>query len=147
MAMTNDASVVVAVTNRARQDALLNAQQVRKAVRTVWESEKGPKNVRVEVVLMDEQEHCDLHAEFLNDPSATDVMAFPYEDEDCFGEILVNVEMAARVAVEHAHSPIEECTLYIVHGCLHLLGYDDHEEQDRLAMRAAEARAMERLKG
>ena len=145
--MKSESTVVVAVSKRARQDALLSAQQVRNAVRTVWESEKGPKNVRVEVVLMDEQEHCELHAEFLNDPSATDVMAFPYEDEDCFGEILVNVEMAARVAVEHAHSPFEECTLYIVHGCLHLLGYDDHEEQDRLAMRAAEARAMKHLRG
>lgn len=144
--MTTEHSVVVAVTKRGQQESLLSVQQVRNAVRKVWEMEKGPKNVRVEVVLMDEQEHCDLHAEFLNDPSATDVMAFPYGDEDCFGEILVNVEMAARVAVEHAHSPFEECTLYVVHGCLHLLGYDDHEEQDRVEMRAAESRVMRALR-
>lgn len=141
----NDAAVTVAVTVRAMHDALLTVQQVRAAVRKVWELEGGPA-ARVEVVLMDEGEHSQLHGEFLNDPSPTDVMAFPYEDDDCFGELLVNVEMAARVAAEHAHTPEQECTLYVVHGCLHLLGYDDHEDEDRVAMRAAEARVMEALR-
>lgn len=140
----SDAKVTVAVSVRATADSLLTVQQVRAAVRKVWEVEKGP-TARVEVVLMDEAEHSQLHGEFLNDPSATDVMAFPYEDVDCFGELLVNVEMAARVAADHAHTPEQECTLYVVHGCLHLLGYDDHEDDDRARMRAAEARVMQAL--
>lgn len=142
--MTN-AAVTVAVSVRATHDALLTVQQVRAAVRKVWELENGPV-ARIEVVLMDEKEHSRLHGEFLNDPSATDVMAFPYEDDDCFGELLVNVEMAARVAADHAHTPAQECTLYVVHGCLHLLGYDDHKDEDRVAMRAAEARVMQALR-
>ena len=134
----------MAVTRRVDGDALLTVQQVRAAVRKVWELEQGP-TARVEVVLMNEAEHTRLHAEFLDDPSETDVMAFPYEEDDCFGELLINVDMAARVAAEHAHTPAQECTLYVVHGCLHLLGYDDHEEHDRVAMRAAETRVMQQL--
>ena len=140
----SDEAVNVAVSVRATHDSLLTVQQIRDVVCKVWEMENGPE-ARVDVVLMDEGEHSRLHGEFLNDPSATDVMAFPYDDDDCFGELLVNVEMAARVAAEHANTPAQECTLYVVHGCLHLLGYDDHEEQDRVAMRAAEARVMQAL--
>ena len=140
----SSAGVTVAVTIRATQDALLNVQQVREAVRKVWGLESGPA-ARVEVVLMDEEEHSQLHGEFLHDPSATDVMAFPYGEEDCFGELLVNVEMAARVAAEHGQTAEQECTLYVVHGCLHLLGYDDHTDADRAEMRAAEVRVMQAL--
>ncbi|MCH2102277.1 MAG: rRNA maturation RNase YbeY [Planctomycetes bacterium] len=146
MAKMTDSSVIVAVSVRATHDPLLTVQQVKDAVCKVWEIEKGP-NARVEVVLMDEEEHAQLHGEFLRDPSATDVMAFPYGDDDCFGELLVNVEMAARVAAEHEHTPEQECALYVVHGCLHLLGYDDHEEEGRLEMRAAELRVMQALRG
>lgn len=135
----------VVVSVRTEGEAVLTEEQIVRAVQAVWELEGGPLGAVLEVVLMHEQEHCELHDEFLNDPTPTDVMAFPYEDDDVFGELLINVDMAARVAAEFEHTPAQECTLYVVHGCLHLLGFDDHEEADRVAMRDAEARVMRAL--
>ena len=65
-------------------------------------------------------------------------MAFPYHDDDCCGELLVNVEMALRRAPEFSHGPVHELLLYVVHGTLHLLGFDDHQPRDIENMRAAE---------
>ena len=101
-------------------------------------SEYAPQQTSVELCLMNEKEHCAAHQTFLNDPSATDVMAFPYHDDDCCGELLVNVEMALRRAPEFSHGPVHELLLYVVHGTLHLLGFDDHQPRDIENMRAAE---------
>ena len=100
-------------------------------------SEYAPQQTSVELCLMNEKEHCAAHQRFLNDPSATDVMAFSYDD-DCCGELLVNVEMALRRAPEFPHGPVHELLLYVVHGTLHLLGFDDHQPRDIENMRAAE---------
>jgi probable rRNA maturation factor len=101
-------------------------------------AEYAPKQTTIELCFMSEQQHCAAHEQFLNDSSATDVIAFPYNDEDCHGEVLVNVEMAVRRAPEFAHSAVHELMLYVVHGTLHLLGFDDHLPQDIEDMRVAE---------
>jgi probable rRNA maturation factor len=83
-----------------------------------------------------------LHEQHLGDPSPTDVMSF---DVDGTAEIVVNVEMARRVAREHGHAVRAEVALYIVHGLLHTLGYDDTSKRVRTRMRAAERAVLHRL--
>ena len=61
------------------------------------------------------------------------------------GDIFVCPETAVRYAAEHGLDPYVEATLYIVHGLLHLLGYDDIDPADRRFMRRAEARHMKKL--
>ncbi len=117
-----------------------------RAVRHTWELYGGPKQTEVQLVLLNEKEHSRLHAKFLQDPTATDVMAFCYRDDDLYGEILVNVDMAARQAKCHDRGPLDELLLYLVHGALHLLGFDDLDAAARAQMRAAERRVMEQLK-
>ncbi len=120
-----------------------NEVRVLQLLQRAWQLFEGPDNALVEVVWMSQQEHCELHARFLDDPSPTDVMAFPYGDEDLFGEILVNLDMAAEQANER-HLPIQgEVELYVVHGALHLLGFDDHDDDTRSAMRTAESRVLQ----
>ena len=53
---------------------------------------------------------------------------------------------AVEYAQKYRKDPFDETTLYIVHGLLHLLGYDDLNEEDRKKMRKAEARHMRQLK-
>ena len=79
-----------------------------------------------------------MHNEFFNDPSPTDCMSFPIDTEedaeDCYlGDIVVCPAAALKYA-----DPYRETTLYILHGLLHLLGYDDIQPQDRKKMRRAE---------
>lgn len=120
----------------------LTQERVAELLQRAWLLFDGPEGALIEVVWMAQAEHCELHARFLDDPSPTDVMAFPYGDEDLFGEILVNLDMAAEQAGAR-HLPIQgEVELYVVHGALHLLGFEDHDDTTRAAMRAAETRVL-----
>jgi probable rRNA maturation factor len=84
-----------------------------------------------------------LHDRFLDDPSATDVITFEGDPaHGMAGEICISVDAAARQAGKSAAAFSREVTLYVVHGWLHLAGYDDRTPAAKRRMRAAEARAM-----
>jgi probable rRNA maturation factor len=84
-----------------------------------------------------------LHADFLGDPSVTDVITFEGTAElGTAGEICVSADTAERYAREHRRDFSTELTLYLVHGWLHLAGYDDLSPAKKRVMRRAEAKAM-----
>jgi len=102
----------------------------------------------VAVHLVSKKTICDLHARFFNDPSPTDCITFPGEDPATFlGEVFICPSVAKAYAKKHQLDPLEETTLYLVHGFLHLLGYGDIEETEEREMRAQEKRALKFLKG
>ncbi|MCB1225674.1 MAG: rRNA maturation RNase YbeY [Verrucomicrobiales bacterium] len=82
----------------------------------------------VEVTLMDDATIAVAHAEFLDDPTPTDVITFFH------GEILISVETAEREARQRGLPLAQEVLLYGIHGLLHLAGWDDHEPQEAAAM-------------
>ncbi|WP_255558857.1 rRNA maturation RNase YbeY [Horticoccus luteus] len=85
-----------------------------------------------------------LHADFLADPTTTDVITFEGDAAvGLAGEVCVSVDTAARYARAHRRDFATELTLYVVHGWLHLAGYDDLEPVKKRAMRRAEARALQ----
>ncbi len=97
----------------------------------------GPDHVlgsleAVEISIVDDPTIARVHADFLNDPSATDAITFPY------GEILVSCDTAARYAAEHGLAKEEELFRYMVHGLTHLQGYLDYEPADRDALFAVQ---------
>ncbi|MFT3780662.1 MAG: rRNA maturation RNase YbeY [Nibricoccus sp.] len=84
-----------------------------------------------------------IHADFLDDPATTDVITFEGNSKlSSGGEICVSADTAAAYASQHKHNFSEELTLYVVHGWLHLAGYDDLKPVKKRLMRAAEKRAM-----
>lgn len=88
-----------------------------------------------------------LHADFLADPSTTDVITFEGDPAlGTAGEVCVSADTAAAYAQKHRRDFSAELTLYLVHGWLHLLGYDDLRPALKRAMRRAEARAMQVLR-
>ncbi|MFT4841612.1 MAG: putative rRNA maturation factor [Planctomycetota bacterium] len=99
-------------------------------------------DLEVSLLLTDDKEIGELHEQFLDDPSPTDVMSFEMDDG---AELVVSVETAQRVANEAGHEVAAEVALYIVHGMLHTVGFDDIEDDDRLRMRDAERAIMSRL--
>ena len=97
----------------------------------------GPAHVlsaldEIEISVVDDATIARVHAEFLEDPSATDVITFPY------GEILVSCDTAARYAEQHALSPQQELFRYMVHGLTHLHGYLDATPEERAALFAVQ---------
>ena len=87
----------------------------------------------------------ELHRNFFDDPSPTDCITFPYDDPLFLGEVFVCPEVAAEYVSSHGGDLEEEITLYVVHGFLHLMGYDDIENRDRKRMRLEEQRWMSKL--
>ncbi|MFB3065191.1 MAG: rRNA maturation RNase YbeY [Planctomycetota bacterium] len=93
----------------------------------------------VVVALVDDKVIAKLHREFLGKPGATDVLSFPD------GQIVVSAQTAAREAAARDVRARDELLLYVVHGALHLKGYDDRSPAQRKRMRAAERRCLRKL--
>lgn len=95
------------------------------------------------LVFLTDEALAQLHADFLADPTTTDVITFEGDPAlGVAGEVCVSVDTAARYARDHGHDFATELTLYVVHGWLHLAGYDDLVPAKKRLMRRAEARAM-----
>ena len=90
----------------------------------------------VEVSLIDDAEIARVHADFLDDPTPTDVITFHH------GEILVSLETAAREAAARGEPVLREAALYVIHGMLHLHGHDDADPPARARMHAAQDRIL-----
>jgi len=104
------------------------------------------ESATLSVVFMTDDALAQLHADFLDDPTPTDVITFEGTAElGSAGEICVSADRAAAFAADHERDFSEELTLYLVHGWLHLAGYDDLQPALKRQMRAAEARAMRYL--
>lgn len=92
----------------------------------------------INVVLVSDAKMAALHQQFMSIAGPTDVITFEH------GEIFISTETAQRQAREFGSSLAEEIKLYIVHGLLHLHGYDDTTRPLRRAMEAAQERLVRR---
>ena len=125
---------------------LMDEQEVRRTVEAALRH-GGRAGLAVDVIFVDDPTLAELHGRFLGDPTPTDVMAFELGEEGGgpAAEIYVSLDRARAVAQVRGGDARRETALYLVHGALHLCGYDDHEEAERAAMRAAESQVLARL--
>lgn len=102
----------------------------------------GPKG-DLSLVFMERDMHNKLHGEFLNDYRPTDVITFPPDSEERMaGEICVSVEQAMEESIKREIPFVRELSLYLIHGWLHLVGFDDIEKVERQQMRLEEERSL-----
>jgi len=95
------------------------------------------------IAFVDDATIAQIHGTFMDDPTPTDVITFPADEEmQSAGEIIVSVDHARNRSAELGLPFSRELALYLVHGWLHLAGYDDRSEEDRAKMRAAEEQAL-----
>lgn len=139
--------MIINVIDRQRNLSISSAQ-VRRIVKAVITNEKQ-KCDEVGIFFVETSEICRLHEQFFNDPSPTDCISFSMDDctsENMpfrqLGEVFVCPATAVAYAAQHDENPFKETTLYIVHGLLHLMGYNDIQEEDVSLMRQAEAMHM-----
>jgi probable rRNA maturation factor len=133
-------------------------EQIRRVVRAVLKAE-GCAGAEISVALLGEAAVRELNSQYLHRPDETDVLAFDLADEDVseadgrdadrraplLGQVVVNVDLARRRAAERRVDPAGELMLYVVHGCLHLLGHDDAEPARADAMHRREDELLEQL--
>ena len=98
----------------------------------------------VSIALVDNEYIKELNAEYRELDEPTDVLSFPL-GEDILGDIIVSLERAESQAEEYNHSLDREVGFLVVHGMLHLLGYDHKEEAAKEEMRKREEEVLNRL--
>jgi probable rRNA maturation factor len=110
----------------------------------VLEREGSPEK-EVSVLFVDDSQITELNRRHLGRNGPTDVLAFPMSREgevdlhpEILGDVVVSAERAISYAREHALDPGEELSLYLIHGILHLLGYDDVDYAEARRMRRRE---------
>lgn len=102
----------------------------------------GDGEVRARVV--DDREMAALHLRHSKIEGTTDVLTFDLRDDPADpslpldADVVVCLDEAAREAAARGHAPERELLLYILHGALHCLGFDDHTDQGFDAMHRAE---------
>ena len=106
---------------------------------------------RISLAVVDDTEIARLNARYLGRHAPTDVLAFPYSvtddpahDEE-LGEVIVSAETAEREARRRHKTFEKELALYMIHGLLHLLGYDDTSPEKARAMRRRERELLRML--
>jgi len=88
------------------------------------------------VLLVSDRRMASLHRQFLNQTGPTDVLTFQH------GEIFISVETARKHARTFGNSLARELRLYIVHGLLHLHGFDDRKRADAHRMAKIQKRIL-----
>jgi probable rRNA maturation factor len=122
-----------------------------KSVRNLVEFTCGKFDVEqadISIAVLDDEKIAKLHGQFMEKESTTDVMSFDLsetDDEAKTFEIAVNAEMARRVAAKNNNPAQSELLLYILHGLLHNIGFDDLNEEDYNEMHAQENEILEKL--
>lgn len=138
----NSLCIVIAIFNR-QKDLPLNKGSARTLVQSLFDFLKISAE-EISLYFVTEKEICKLHEQFFQDPTPTDCISFPLDEKD-LGEIFVCPSVAIQYAKKRKLDPYEETSLYIVHGLLHLLGFDDLEEKARRTMRKKEKSCMRHL--
>lgn len=132
-----------------QSDLIFDTSSLSRIVEEVVSLE-GRQADEVSLFFVDEKTICALHKRFFNDPSFTDCISFPLNQQEGDYKILGEIFVCPLAAVSYAESsgadPYDEVLLYIIHGLLHLMGYDDISPEDSRQMRNAESRHMNRLK-
>jgi probable rRNA maturation factor len=118
-----------------RQDLPVDMEALSDVARGALEAE-GQVQVELAVSLVTEEEMAGLHQRYLGEPGPTDVLSFPQEDraEDGRRRLLGDVVVCPAVARRQSADLSAELRLLVVHGILHLLGYDHEEIGERNEM-------------
>ena len=138
--------ITISITNR-QKTLSIDRRRIRRVVRAIVRDAEIPE-ARIGVAVVDDATIAKLHQKYLNDPDPTDVLSFVLErsSKAIEGEVVVSAETALASAPHYGCSADEELLRYVIHGTLHLVGYDDTTPKDRTVMRKMEREYLEKRK-
>ena len=136
---------MIQVLIRPRFEALVDPEQVERVARVALQMESAPLHVSLSVVITDDDEIQSLNRQFRGIDAPTDVLSFADDAPDpafvdasdetpYLGDVILSFPRAQAQAAEQGHSTAQEVCLLIVHGILHLLGYDHAEPDEKDTM-------------
>ncbi|MEZ4847826.1 MAG: rRNA maturation RNase YbeY [Bacteroidia bacterium] len=107
--------------------------------------EKGYKIYEINYIFCSDDYLLGLNREYLDHDYYTDILTFPYEvplEKTLFSDIYISVDRVKANADEFHSSFEDELHRVMIHGILHLMGFDDHNDEDRKKMRDEESKAL-----
>lgn len=117
---------------------------LRRLVRDVLMAEEV-LSAEIELAFVDDPTIHQVNRDHLRHDYPTDVITFPYSESDEIplrGEIVISADHAISQGERFGHAPDRELLLYVIHGLLHLVGYDDHEPADKKVMHKRQAKLL-----
>src|SRR4051812_21709401 len=121
--------------------------RMREVTRAVLKGE-GVAEASISLAFVDNATIHRLNKQFLNHDEPTDVLSFPLSAPGAKaleGELVIGAEMAKQQAEERGHDVQTELGLYVIHGLLHLVGFDDSTPAAAKAMRERERHYLRQL--
>ena len=133
---------MIVVLVAQEQDAhAVDEQRLIAAARAVI-ADAGFEEAEISIAVVDDPQMHELNRRHLEHDYPTDVLSFVFELDErrLEGEIIVSADYAAREANRFGWSTMDELLLYVIHGSLHLVGYDDQTPEAKATMREQEIR-------
>jgi probable rRNA maturation factor len=126
---------------------------IERCVQAALLHENAPPDTSLAVVITGDDQLQTLNRQFLGIDAPTDVLSFPAGENELdpdtgevyLGDVLISYPRAQAQSVAGGHPVKEELRLLVVHGVLHLLGYDHARPVEKTAMWAAQAEILGRL--
>ncbi|MBI5207685.1 MAG: rRNA maturation RNase YbeY [Candidatus Firestonebacteria bacterium] len=123
----------------------INKKKVENFTRMILNSLNISKKAEVGILLVDNKKIQELNKKYRKLNRPTDVLAFAMQEGEkeyinplILGDVVISIERAGEQAETYNHSFQEEFELLIIHGLLHLLGYDHLKKKDSVKMKAME---------
>ena len=138
----------VAIKNLQKRISI-NPKRIIKTVLKILSIEGIRKSGEITVCFVNDRRIKELNLKYLGKNNPTDVIAFdvaePKRPDKIFADIVISTDRAIDNAGAFHTTPLFELYLYVIHGVLHILGYDDKTKKDKLLMRKKEAHLLKIL--
>jgi probable rRNA maturation factor len=125
----------------------IDRKQMREIVRTVLEGE-GAADAEISLAFVDNPTIHTLNKRYLGHDEPTDVLSFPLSEpgaKKLSGELVIGAEVALAQARQRNHEVQLELALYVIHGLLHLCGFDDKSDEGAARMHQRERHYLQQL--
>jgi len=136
----------VIISNRS--GVSVNLDLLHELAEDVLDFEKVDTGAELSIVLVDENKIKQLNAEYRGINLPTDVLSFPQLTENptgpyLLGDVVISPQIAEVQAGEYQHSPEKEMAILLIHGILHLLGFDHETPEDKALMEEREKKILD----
>jgi probable rRNA maturation factor len=127
----NSNGVKIEINNQTKHK--IDLRLVEKVVKVFAQAYKINKNKEISLAFVGDTEIKKLNKSYRGFNKATDILSFS-GDGDCLGEIVISYNQIKRQAVSFKNSAKKELIFILVHGLLHLIGYEDETDKEREEM-------------
>lgn len=139
---------MIRITIASPQETVaVDRARMRQTAVAVLEGE-GENRAEISLAFVDNATSRQLNQRYLQHDEPTDVLSFPLSEGKSgklVGELVIGAEIAQVQAQERGHDVQAELALYVIHGLLHLCGYDDETATGAATMRERERHYLRQL--